>query len=41
MIDHVRIGLDVMLMFVCLILVLIIAIFILNKQYQQSYTELQ
>ena len=41
MIDHVRIGLDVMLMFVCLILVLIIVIFILNKQYQQSYTELQ
>ena len=41
MIDHVRIGLDVMLMFVCLILVLIIAIFILNKQYRQSYQELQ
>ena len=43
MVDHVRIGLDVMVMFVCLILLLIICIFILNKQYQdhKSYNELQ
>ena len=43
MVDHLRVGLDVMVMFVCLILILIIGIFILNKQhqYQQSYTELQ
>ena len=41
MIDHVRIGLDVMLMFVCLILLLLIVAFILHKQYQQSYTEIQ
>ena len=42
MVDHLRVGLDVMVMFVCLILILIIGIFILNKQhqYQGSYTEL-
>ena len=41
MIDHVRVGLDVMLMFVCLILLLMIIAFILHKHYQQSYTEIQ
>ena len=41
LVDHVKLGLDVILFLVCLVIILVIGIFVLKRYWRSNYDEME